>query len=407
MPRFRYLARNRAGQQQIGVLEAASRDALVAGLRTQGLLVLECNEEVTGPDPLTRLNPFEYRRIDSIDVEESFHQIAVMLKSGLTLLAALEIVAEYSRIAVRRVWVEIMERIRAGGTLSEAMSRYPVFTPLSIQMVRVGEQTGLLDVSLRQISTEMEEARKLRAQILAAMTYPAVTLLATIGVVVFLMVKLIPELKKFLSLMGKRLPPITQALVDVSNWCEHYALGIAIGVATTVAIVVAVYQIPPCRYYMDAMALRLPVVGRVLRLSATVTFARALGTLLRSGVLIVDALETVAGLHGNRYLGDAVRATRRRVMAGSSLAEPLGAIRGGYMPMLYRMVVVGENSGTLDLLLQEVTDYHQELLQKLIQRLSALITPVMTIVVGGILGFVYAAFLVAMFAAGGGGGGHK
>ncbi len=407
MPKFLYTARNRAGQEQSGLVEAASRDELAATLRSQGLLVLNIAEEKQRDyaQLLVRLNPLEYRSMRSRDVEEGFHQLAIMLRSGLDLISAMEIVADYSRLAVRRVWEQIIVRIRAGGSLSDALGEHKPFGNLIVQLVKVGEQTGNLDKAMLQASVELEESRKIRAQLLSALTYPLITLVFAIGVTVYMLTSIIPELKKFLAMMGRKLPPITQRLIDISNWFDTHTPMLLIGLASTAAIFAVLYRFPKFRLAMDRLLLRLPVVGRILRLSGTVVFARSLGALLRSGVLIVDALETVARLHHNRYLSQCVETARRRVIEGSSLAEPLAASRYGYMPMLHRMVVVGENSGELDEILNEVTLYHQEMLQKKIRFMSEMIAPVITVLVGGIVGFVYAAFMVAMFSAGGSGAG--
>jgi type IV pilus assembly protein PilC len=201
--------------------------------------------------------------------------------------------------------------------------------------------------------------------------------------------------------MGRKLPPITQSLIDVSAWLELNGPGILIGTVALAVAFVALYRWPPSRLEIDRLALRLPVFGPLFRLSGTVVFARALGTMLRAGVRILDALHTVEGLHRNRYLAARVAEARARIERGSSLAEPL-AERFGFMPLLARMVLVGETSGRLDDMLDEMCRYHDELLQRAIRRMSGLIGPVVTVVVGGIVGFVYAAFLVAMFSAGGG-----
>jgi type IV pilus assembly protein PilC len=231
--------------------------------------------------------------------------------------------------------------------------------------------------------------------------YPCFVLLFTIGVTVFMLVKIIPELQKFLSIMGRKLPPMTQALIDASGWFQTYTPAIAAGLAAALAVLIGLYRWPPGRLALDTLVLRLPLFGRLFRLSGTVVFARSMEALLRSGVHILEALETVQGLHRNRYLAQCVAHARKRVAEGASLSESLAA-RFGYMPMLARMMVIGENSGRLDEMLEEMGAFHQELLAKDIRRMSGMIAPAMTVVVGGIIGFVYAAFLTAMFAAGGG-----
>ena len=197
------------------------------------------------------------------------------------------------------------------------------------------------------------------------------------------------------------MPPMTRALIDVSDWFINHIAVISIGTIILIVIFAVLYHWRPSRWWVDRIAMQIPVFGRVFRLSCTVLFARAMGLLLRSGVLIVDALETMQDLHVNKYAASRIEYARNRVMQGSTLAEPLEN-QICYTPLLIQMIRVGESSGTLDDILIEMTDYHEELLQQSIATLVGMVAPAMTIFVGGIIGFVYAAFLVAMFSAAGG-----
>jgi type IV pilus assembly protein PilC len=398
---FQYTARSQSGEQIVQKQSAESREALIRELRQQGLLVLEVKLVKSKAGRKISLNPLEYLSINSLDVERSFYQLAVLLRSGLPILEALEFIRDFSRPGVRRVWQTMVERINDGDSLSAAMAEHKVFMNMTLQLVRVGESSGQLDHVLEQASIAMERRRLNRKQVFAALRYPAFMILFVIGIIVFMMKKLIPELKKFINTMGGKLPPITQALIDVSNWFENYAGMLALGIAATVITVMLLYQVRPIRFQMDRFVLGLPVFGRLFRLSGTTTLAQNLGILLLSGVRILDALVTIESLIGNRFLASKVRYARERVAQGSTLADPL-AEDDVFMPMLTRMIRVGEKSGRLDVILQELGKHFEFELQGMIVFMSSLIGPVMTIVVGGIIGFVYAAFLVAMFAAGSG-----
>lgn len=372
-------------------------------LRQQGLLVLEVRDvgaSVEGT-PRWSLNPLDYRSINSVDVERAFHQIAVLLRSGVSILEALEFIRDYARPGARQVWQDIVERIRGGESLSSAMADHKIFRSMTIQLVIVGEQSGRLDYCLEQASAALERSRVNRRQVLSALQYPAFMILFTIGIVAFMLTKLIPELEKFVQAMGRRLPPITRALIDISHWFQKYMPTVVVVSVAIIIGLVLIYQWPPFRLRADRAALSLPVFGRLFRLSGTVTLAQGLGTLLRSGVRILDALDTLEKLIGNRYLAGRVAYARECVAHGSSLAEPIAA-EGGFMPMLSRMIRVGEKSGTLDHILEELGTYFDNELRRMISWLTGLIAPTMTIVVGGILGFVYAAFLVAMISVGAG-----
>ena len=402
MPVFTFTARDRSGQQTNDTIESANKDSAIMALRQQGLLVLQIKElkKKPGDEKTFSLNPLDYRSITSFDVEHAFHQMAVMLRSGISLLDALEITRRYARIGAKKTWQQITDHILQGGTFTEALQKHAIFSNLIVQLVRVGEETGGLSTVMDQAAKEMEISRKLKKQIFGALKYPAFTLLMAIGLVAFMLTSIVPEIKKLLKIMGKPMPPITQTLIDISDWFVANSMTLLIGFIVSIAVFVLLYNVKPTRWWIDRIALHIPVFGKVFRLAGTVLFCRAMGLLLSAGVLIVDALEIMSNLHGNKYMGSQVAHARERVMLGSSLADPL--MNAGYMPLVMQMIKVGENSGTLDEILAEMTEYHDELLRQAIATLIGLIAPAMTIIVGGIIGFVYAAFLVAMFSAAGG-----
>jgi len=399
---FSYTARDRSGQQTSDVVDSASRDAAIMTLRGEGLLVLQINELKQKSDEKSySLNPLDYRSITSLDIENAFHQIAVMLRSGVSLLDAVELTRKHARIGTRKVWVRIAERIQQGGALKDALIEQGVFANLTVQLVAVGEQTGHLSRVMDQAAKEMASTRRLKKQITSALKYPAFTLLFAIGLVVFMLTSIVPEIKKLLLIFGKPMPPITQALIDVSDWFVENVAFMAISAVVFVVVFAVLYNWPPSRWWVDRFSLRVPLIGHVLRLSGTVLFCRAMGLLLSSGVLIVDALTTMEQLHGNKFMASHVAFAHSRVLQGSSLAEPL-VEKSRYMDLVLQMIRVGESSGTLDDILAEMADYHEELLEQAIAKLTGMIAPIMTVFVGGIIGFVYAAFLVAMFSAAGG-----
>ncbi|MDO9139144.1 MAG: type II secretion system F family protein, partial [Methylobacter sp.] len=283
----------------------------------------------------------------------------------------------------------------------DALTEHSAFSEFTVQLIRVGEQTGNLSAVMDEAANEVKASRKLKKQITTALRSPAFSLLMAIGIIIFMMTGLIPEIKKLLKMMGKPMPPITKALIDTSDWV--LANGLMMSVSATVAVVtfIVFYNWPPSRWWIDKYALKMPVIGYVLRLSGTVLFCRAMGLLLRSGVVMVDALTTIEKLHVNKYMASRISLARNQIMQGSSLADQM-EIESGYMPLVLQMTRVGENSGTLDQILTEMTEYHDELLKQAIATLTGMIAPAMTIFVGGVIGFVYAAFLVAMFAAAGG-----
>lgn len=400
---FTYTARDRGGQQRVDSIESATREAAIMELRKLGLLPLkieEANKDKAAATPIS-LNPLAYRAFNSSDIEHGFHQIAVMLRSGISLLDALSLNLKYCRAGARSTWERLAKRIQQGSSFSDAMSEHKVFSEFTIQLIQVGEKTGNLSTVMDEAAKEVKSSRKLKNQIMKALRYPAFTLLMAVGIVIFMLTSLVPEIKKLLQIMGKPMPPITKALIDTSDWVLAHGVMVAVLFIVVIVMFIALYNWPPSRWWIDKLALKIPVIGYVLRLSGTVLFSRAMGLLLRSGVVMVDALATIEKLHVNKYMAGRVTFARNQVIQGASLADQM-EIESGYMPLLLQMMRVGENSGTLDEILIEMTEYHDELLQQAIETLVGLIAPVMTIFVGGVVGFVYAAFLVAMFSAAGG-----
>ncbi|MDP3876559.1 MAG: type II secretion system F family protein [Methylobacter sp.] len=403
MPIFTYTARDRSGQQRVDAIESATREAAILALRAQGLLPLKIEEvkKSGATDKKISLNPLAYRSFNDTDIEHEFHQIAVMLRSGISLLDALNLSLKHCRIGARSTWERLAKRIEQGSSFTDALTEHSAFSEFTVQLIRVGEQTGNLSTVMDEAANEVKASRKLKKQITTALRSPAFSLLMAIGIIIFMMTGLIPEIKKLLKMMGKPMPPITKALIDTSDWV--LANGLMMSVTATVAVVtfIVFYNWPPSRWWIDKYALKMPVIGYVLRLSGTVLFCRAMGLLLRSGVVMVDALTTIEKLHVNKYMASRISFARNQIMQGSSLADQM-EIESGYMPLVLQMTRVGENSGTLDQILTEMTEYHDELLKQAIATLTGMIAPAMTIFVGGVIGFVYAAFLVAMFAAAGG-----
>jgi type II secretory pathway component PulF len=400
---FSYHARTSAGRAQQGTQEAPSAAALVSTLRQRGWLVLEVRaaDQPAAGGGRSAVNPLNWLPIRSVDIELSLQQLAVLLRSGLTLLASLKTIAEYARSrTMRHVWEDVAEKIQGGSSLADAMAGQRCFSHMVIELVRVGEQTGILEQVVTRAGEAMERRRMLRNQLMTALFYPTLVFAAAIGVAAFMIVSLIPKLQVFLAAIGRKLPPMTQRLLDISAFVQAYGLPIAVGLMALTGGMIALYLLPASRLIMDRMLLRLPLVGLLLRLSATAQFAHGLSVLLSSGITLVNGLQTAERQQSNRWTAGRIGNARLAVLRGGSLAEPL-AVPGVFMPMLSRMVAVGESAGTLDEVLAEVAKFHENRLQSTIRLLSTIIEPVIVVVVGGIVGFVYISFFLALFAAAG------
>jgi type IV pilus assembly protein PilC len=230
------------------------------------------------------------------------------------------------------------------------------------------------------------------------MAYPIVVMVAACGVAAFMVFNVIPKLQKFLQSMGRQLPPMTQFMVDVTDFIHvHFWWGVA-GIVLSVVGFVAMRSWPPGRLWSDGAVLRVPVFGNAIRVAGTASFANNMGTLLQSGVTVLDSLRSLEQLLGNQQMALMVNQARNDVVQGRTLADAL-ARNSAFSPMLARMVAIGESAGRLDDVLAEAARFYDDLLQRTIRKLAALVEPVMLLVVGGIVGFVYISFFMALFAA--------
>jgi type IV pilus assembly protein PilC len=389
------------------MLAADNPSQLAAQLRSRGWIVMEVSAAGQRTPSIGRVlaaaNPVRWLPATRLDVEMGLQQIATMLRSGLTLLSSLRTAAEQARRpAMGRVWTSVAERIEGGSTFADALAAHGrLFPSMVVQLVRVGEESGTLDNVMKRAAVHLERSRLVRATLLTSLMYPAFVLLAALGVSGFMVFSLIPKLQKFLAGRGKKLPQMSQMLLDGTTWINSNLTMILLVTLSVLIVAVVLYRLPWGRSRIDRGLLRLPIIGGLLRLAGTATVARGLSILLESGITLLMALQTVRGLLSNRAMQARVETARGAVMEGSVLADPLLEGRE-FTPMLGRMTAVGESTGTLGAVLDEVADFHEGQLAAAVRRLSALVEPVTIIVVGGIVGFVYIAFFLALLSAAGG-----
>ncbi|MEM9419137.1 MAG: type II secretion system F family protein [Planctomycetota bacterium] len=402
MPSFAYQTISPAGQQSKGVLQASDEGAAAEMLRDGGnvLLSLEATRERTvrrggsrGPSRL----PFVRPRMATIEV--ALKQLSVMLESGLTLLEALRAGAEQSTSRLMRLTLlDIAETVQGGSSFAEALKRHSYMGRMVRQLVEVGEQTGTLEIVLERASESMEKRRLLMAQAVSALLYPLIVFVAAIGVTVFMLVFAIPRLTTYLQALGRPLPPMTQVLVDASNFLLKWWPVMA-GSSMVAAICFAVaYSTPPGRLLIDSILLRVPLIGYILRTSSTALFSRSMSLLLSSGVTIIEALRTCQELHSNRRLATLIAKARENVISGQSLAPGLSR-PFTFTPMLPSMTGIGERSGNLDRTLESCAVFHEQRLTAVVRTLASLVEIAVIIIIGGIVGYIYIAFMLALYGA--------
>ncbi len=398
MPTFAVRARDPQGTAFDAVLEASDRSALAAELRQRGLLILDLSPTTRAKTSAVggRINSWS---ISSLDLETGLLQLALLHRSGMTLVAALEAVAENSRRrSTARLWGNIAARIRAGDDLTTAVAGYPRQFPVLVrELLRTGEHSGTLEIALNGCAAHLARRRASRATLLRMLFYPALVLLLTAAVSSYMVLKVVPILEGFLRGFNRELPAMTRALLTTSAFLRGNLPLVGIGLAAALAALLALDAWPPSRAVLDRGMRAIPGLGGLLEISGTALFARTLATLLSSGIGIVKALQLAAGVLPRPVTRTCIEGARSAVLAGSSLADGL-AVRPAFRPILTRMVAIGEKSGDLDRVLNDAAGFHEAELETWIRRVAAWIEPILTIAVGSVVGFVYIAFFLGMFA---------
>jgi len=401
MPNFTFTARDKHGQWHNGTQAADSAAALALAIRALGWSLVNARPAegaavaAPGSAPKRRIGILPPA---GLDVEFGLRMLANMLEGGVTLLAALKTCADQARrVRMGNIWIAVHDRVAGGMPFAEALARHPrVFPQLVIQLVRAGELSGNLEIVLEQAADQLERKRNLSVAVVSALMYPTFATVVAVGVTAFLLIKIIPDISGFLISQGRKLPAMTQALISTSQFVTGYFWPISITLGAIFLALIIIHKWPPGALFIDRVLLHIPLVGKIFRLAGTTMFARGFGMLLEAGVPVLAALDTAGGLMKNRAIAERVDHARRAVLAGSALARPLAAGRE-FMPMLPRMVAIGEETGTLSNVLAKVANFHEKQLESYIKRMTLLIEPIMTVVVGTIVGFVYLAFFMAVY----------
>lgn len=392
MPTFAYVARGRDGKTQRGTATADSRQALMQQLQARGLTPDPASIREQGGKGVTRLAG---RRVKQQELLIFTRQMATMVNSGLPLLQSLDILAEQMEDAVFSQIIQgVAQDVEGGETFSESLRKYPrAFPDLYVSMVRAGEAGGDLDGVLLQLADYLEATAELKRRVRSAMTYPVVAfsliMLMAIGLIVFV----VPQFQQIFNEMNAKLPAPTLMLIAISNTLKGPGL-----LAVIVAVVAAVFAIRAYgktqtgAYNLDAIKLRLPIFGALLRKVAVSRFTRTLSTLTRSGVAILQAMEIVERTAGNEVFAKAIRESADSVRNGETLADPL-ARSGEFPPMVTRMIAVGEKTGALETMLEKISDFYDSEVKATVDSLTSLIEPILIMLMGIIVGGI----IVALF----------
>ncbi len=394
---YQYSVRNSAGKVISGKLDADSKAAVASKLKDMGYAPLKIEEYKAGLK--TELSiPGMGKKIKLKDLAVMSRQFAVMINSGLSLLRSLTILSEQTaNKELARVLGEVAKDVEGGNSLSVAMTKHPAaFPPLMVNMTRAGEVGGFLDSVLLQIATNYEAEVRLRGKVKAAMTYPVVVFIMAILSVIGMLLFIVPTFEGLFKGLGGTLPAPTRVLVFLSDLLKTTFPVLIIAFIVFLVVWSKVKNTPQVRNVVDPIKLKTPVFGELFRKIALARFARNLGTMMKSGVPILQSLDIVADTTGNVVLGKAIRDVQESVRNGESVCKPL-AKHPVFPSMVVQMMAVGEDTGALDTMLAKISEFYDQEVESTTESLTALIEPLMIAFLGGVVGSMIVALYMPIF----------
>lgn len=397
MATFAYVGRSRSGSVKKGELVAKSRDEAVDQLRKQSVVVTSLEEKAAKEGFKLSLGS----GLTDKDLVVFTRQFGTMINAGLPLIQCLEILSTQSEnAALRKAVSEVKAQVEGGSTFSDALRRQPkIFDDLYCNMVHAGEVGGLLDTILNRLSKHIEKAMKLKAQIKSAMVYPAAICGIAVIVITVLMIWVIPVFEKMFREMsnGKMaLPGPTQLVINMSNFAQGNWYIILGAIVAAVVGVKKYYGTPQGRLAIDRLVLKVPIFGDLIRKASVAKFTRTLGTLLSSGVPLLEALAICAKTSGNKVVEGALLDARVSISGGKTISEPL-AKSGTFPKMVTHMIAVGESTGALDNMLGKIADFYEDEVDQAVTSLTALLEPMMMVFLGVTIGFIVIAMYLPIF----------
>ena len=395
MPVYTWVALTRKGRTLKGDIEAADETIALSQLKRRRLTVKKIKPK---PKDLFENVAFMQPKVTNKDIVIFTRQFSTMIDAGLPLVQGLNILADQSENSTfKKILKEVTRDVEGGATLAEALSKHPkVFDNLFVNLVAAGEVGGILDTILQRLATYIEKAEKLKSQIKGAMTYPIVVVGVAILVIAVILIFVIPVFQEMFEGFGKSLPVPTQIVVAMSDFLKaniHYMIG---GLIVFIFLFKKYRATPRGRKQIDTIALKLPIFGPLLKKVAVARFTRTLGTMISSGVPILDALEVTAKTSGNVVLEEVIFEVRSSIAEGQTISEPL-AETDIFPGMVIQMISVGEATGALDTMLEKIADFYDDEVDTAVDALTSMLEPLLMVFLGGSIGGLVIAMYLPIF----------
>ena len=399
MPVFVWEGKTAQGKILKGEMEAASQEAVFARLRSQRIQPIPARVREKGKGLEKELTvPGFGAKVTAHDVMLFTRQFATMIDAGLPIVQGLDILAQQSdNKAFRNTIKTIKQDVESGFTLADALKKHPkVFDDLYVNMVAAGEVGGVLNTILNRIAIFIEKAAKLKSKVKGAMIYPCTIVVVAVAVVTVLLLFVIPVFAELYGGMGKALPAPTQITINISNFFRAYFMYLGAAVVGAIVAIKMYYKTEHGRFNIDGLMLKLPVMGDLIRKVAVARFSQNMSILLSSGVPILDGLAITAKTAGNKVVEKAIMTARISISQGRTVAEPLTESKI-FPPMVCQMVAIGENTGALDAMLKKVAEFYEDEVDTAVANLTALMEPVIMVVLGVILGGLVISMYLPIF----------
>jgi len=382
-------AKTRAGELKKGEMEALDAGAVDTRLKALGLAPVKVKKK-----PVEISLPKLGSGVTGKDILVFTKQFATMIDAGLPLVQCLDILAnQMDNASFKKVVLAIKAKVESGSTFADALKDHPkVFDELFVQLCAAGEVGGILDTILNRLANYREKSEKLKRKVKGAMIYPIIVICVAIGVTALLLLKVTPVFAKMFTDFGSAMPAPTQFVIDLSSWLQNYIIYIVIGLAGLVTAFMVFYRNPKGRKIFDKLVLQAPIFGPVIRKVAVARFTRTLGTMISSGVPILDALDVTAKTAGNRTIEQGIYYVRGKISEGKNIAGPLLETKV-FPPMVVQMIGVGEATGAMDAMLNKIADFYDDEVDTAVAGLTAMIEPLLMVFLGAVVG----GFLIAMY----------
>ncbi|MBI5014773.1 MAG: type II secretion system F family protein [Deltaproteobacteria bacterium] len=395
MPMYAWEGRTKDGTVKKGTLDAPNEAVVTAQLRAQKIMPTKVKKSLGAIE--IKIPGFK-PRVSTKDLVVFTRQFATMIDAGLPLVQCLDILSsQQENPTFKEVLLKIKEDVEAGNTFADALSKHPkVFDRLYVNLVAAGEVGGILDTILNRLAAYIEKAMNLKKKVKGAMVYPTTVIAVAVLVVAVILIFVIPVFQKLFSGVGKSLPGPTLLVIAMSEFLKKYILFILIAIALLVFAFKRVYRTEKGNLFFDRLFLRLPIFGTLIRKVAVAKFTRTLGTLISSGVPILEGLDVVSRTAGNRVVELAILKTRESISEGRTIAEPLKETKV-FPPMVVQMIGVGEATGALDQMLSKIADFYDTEVDEAVGALTSALEPLLMVFLGGTIGGLIIAMYLPVF----------